>query len=341
MSGYTSRPYVGFADLVRMEEAVSAAQGRTWWHIGDVAWAVRDHAHLELTVWVRLWHDSEGKLAGWTWLRRQRFADVFVVPGLRDPGLLDEMVAALEEVALRAAAAGDALEHLTVHADEDNDALRDALARRGFTIEPVTFEVTRRPLDDVEAPALPSGYRLSGVGDDLIDGRVEAQRAAFAPSTLTRHMYERVRRTHPYRSELDRVVVTDGGEVVAFCTAWLDERTHAGLLEPVGTHPAHQRRGLGTACCLDALRSLGAAGATTAPVSCESGSPGCSTYRAAGFAHRAASFAIAGRSSQAMRPQRSRWRVQARLTPASRSDRRAATERQDRFYGSPDVRTTA
>lgn len=283
MSGYTSRPYAGCADLRQMQEVVSAAQGRTWWHIGDVAWGVRDNAHLELAAWVRLWHQPDGEVAGWTWLRRQRFADVFVVPGLSDPDLLDEMVGALEDVAQRAAAAGDPVETLSVHAGEDEGALCDALVRRGFTVAPIVFEVTRRTLDDVEAPAVPAGYRLSGLGDDLIDGRVEAQRAAFAPSTLTRSMYERARRTHPYRPELDRVAVTDGGEVVAFCTAWLDERTGAGLLEPVGTHPAHQRRGLGTACCLDALRSLRATGARTAQVSCESGSPGCSTYRAAGF----------------------------------------------------------
>jgi ribosomal protein S18 acetylase RimI-like enzyme len=130
----------------------------------------------------------------------------------------------------------------------------------------------RRVVDHVDAPTVPAGYRLCGVGDDLVDGRVEAQRAAFTPSTLTTQRYERVRRTHPYRPDLDRVAITDGGEVAAFCTAWLDERMHSGLLEPVGTHPAHQRRGLGTACCLDALGALHAAGATTAQVSCESGS---------------------------------------------------------------------
>lgn len=283
MSGLTSRRYAGCADLARMQEVVSAAQGRTWWHVGDVAWGMRDNAHLELAVWVRLWHGPDGRLAGWTWLRRQRVADVFVVPGLRDARLRDEMIGAIEDVARRAATAGDLVDQLSVHADEDDGKLRDALERQGFTVAPAIFEVTRRTLDDLQAPTVPAGYRLCGVGEELIDGRVEAQRAAFAPSALTRHMYERVRRTHPYRAELDRIAVTDAGEVVAFCTAWLDERTRAGLLEPVGTHPAYQRRGLGTACCLDALRSLRTAGATTAQVSCESGSPGCSTYRAAGF----------------------------------------------------------
>jgi mycothiol synthase len=283
MSRYTHRPYAGSADLRRMQDAVSAAHGATWWHIGDLAWAARDCTQLELAVWVTLWHGADAELAGWIWLRQQRSADVFVVPGAHDDRLLDEMLAAVEEVALRAAAAGDLVEQLTVDAGEDDDTLRGALARRAFALELFTFDVMRRALDDVVAPVTPAGYRLCSVGDDLVDGRVEAGRAAFAPSTLTRQKYERVRRTHPYRPELDRVAVTADGEVVAFCTSWLDERTRAGLLEPVGTHPMHRRRGLATACCLDALRSLGAAGATTAQVSCESGSPACSTYRAAGF----------------------------------------------------------
>jgi predicted N-acetyltransferase YhbS len=86
-------------------------------------------------------------------------------------------------------------------------------------------------------------------------GRVEAQRAAFAPSDFLLERYERVRRTWPYRATLDRIVLTDDDQVVAFCTAWLDEQNAAGLLEPVGTDPAHQRRGLARAVCLDALHA--------------------------------------------------------------------------------------
>jgi ribosomal protein S18 acetylase RimI-like enzyme len=72
------------------------------------------------------------------------------------------------------------------------------------------------------------------------------------------------------------------GEVVAFCTAWLDEENAAGLLEPVGTHPAHQRRGLARAVCTDALRALRAAGARTAQVGFGSAA-GYATYRSVGF----------------------------------------------------------
>jgi len=39
----------------------------------------------------------------------------------------------------------------------------------------------------------------------------------------------------------------------------VDDENAAGLFEPVGTHPAHQRRGLARAVCIDALHALRAA----------------------------------------------------------------------------------
>jgi pimeloyl-ACP methyl ester carboxylesterase len=79
--------------------------------------------------------------------------------------------------------------------------------------------------------------------------------------------YQRVRHIWPYRSDLDVVAVHESGATVAFCTAWLDEPNAAGLFEPVGTDPAHQRRGVGRAVCVAALHALRAAGARTAQVS--------------------------------------------------------------------------
>jgi hypothetical protein len=141
--------------------------------------------------------------------------------------------------------------------------------------------VLTRALDDIPEPMLPSGYRLCWFETtSQILGRVEAQRAAFPPSDFLVERYARVRRTWPYRAELDRVVLTDNDEVVAFCTAWLDAENAAGLFEPVGTHPAHQRRGLARAVCLDALR---AAGARTAQVGFGS-EAGEAAYCSLGFA---------------------------------------------------------
>lgn len=119
------------------------------------------------------------------------------------------------------------------------------LQARGFVLahEP-GGHVLRADLISLPDPVPPPSYVLTHVADDSdVEARVESQRAALAPSDLTVHMYRRVRRTWPYRPELDRIVKTSEGEVVACCTAWLDERNHAGLLKLVSTHPAHQKPG--------------------------------------------------------------------------------------------------
>jgi predicted N-acetyltransferase YhbS len=162
-----------------------------------------------------------------------------------------------------------------------------ALERRGDTLQPGVGGVLTRSLDDLPAPMLPPGYQFASIQTrEQVIGRVEAHRAAFAPSDLTLTQYERVRRTWPYRATFDRIVETDDGEVVSFCTGWIDEANAAGLLEPVGTLPAHQRRGLARAVCLDALHALRAAGALTGQIGFGTVAAEA-TYRSLGFQHLA------------------------------------------------------
>lgn len=48
----------------------------------------------------------------------------------------------------------------------------------------------------------------------------------------------------------------------AFCTLWYDEATRTAAFEPVGTHPEHQRTGLGKALMAEGLRRVRDLGAT-------------------------------------------------------------------------------
>jgi GNAT superfamily N-acetyltransferase len=290
MTARTVRSYAGVEDLRRMQDAVAAAFATTSIRIGDLAWLARHHTHRELSLDIRLWEAGDGRLIGWTFFRSNGEFNVFVAPGHADDALVAEMLTVIEEASQAAVSAGDP--PVTLHtygidrnrSDEDR-LLAEALQHRGF--EPVRDDgVLMRTLDEVGEPSLPPGYRLGPVRDrDDVIGRVEAHRAAFAPSDLTMEKYERVRRTWPYRPELDRIITTEDGVVVAFCTAWIDEANASGLLEPVGTHPAYQRRGLATAVCLDALRALREAGARSAQVAYASGAA-LATYRAIGFEPR-------------------------------------------------------
>ena len=295
VSGLVSRAYAGAADLRRMQDGVARAYASTSLRVGDLAWLSRYHTHRELRFAIHLWEDEAGTLVGFTYYRARGGFNVFVAPDWGDAALLDEMLAEIDGKARASEAAGDPPVSLYTYGldlgrSEEDRALAAALERHGFALSPGIGGVLSRSLDDLPQPTLPPGYRLSWVeSHEQVIGRVEAQRAAFAPSDFLLERYERVRRTWPYRPELDRIVLTDDGEpatVVAFCTAWIDEQNAAGLLEPVGTHPARQRRGLARAACLNALHHLRAAGAQTAQVGFGSAA-GEAAYRALGFEHSA------------------------------------------------------
>jgi ribosomal protein S18 acetylase RimI-like enzyme len=287
---HSGRAYAGADDLRRMQATVAAAFATTGLRVGDLAWLSRQQTHRHLSLDIRLWEDGDGQVVGWTFFRVNGGFNTFVAPGYGDPAFVDELLDVIDEAARTAVAAGDALTGLyyTYGVDlarsEEDRALATALQRRGFAPVPSTGGVLRRDLDRLPPPAVPAGYRLRAVETPAhVLGRVEAHRAAFAPSDVTQKMYERVRRTWPYRPELDRIATTEDDEVVAFCTAWIDEENAAGLLEPVGTHPAHRRRGLAKAVCLDALRALRDAGARIAEVGFEN-TAAFATYQSIGFA---------------------------------------------------------
>jgi ribosomal protein S18 acetylase RimI-like enzyme len=279
-TGITTRAYAGLTDLLSMQAAASAAFGRGVDHVGDLAWATRGQMHAELSALVTL-VESEGRLLGWTWCHSNGSFDA--VAALDENGVEETLVQAALQTVQRCVQYGDNFDKLSVLCAEDDHALADALRGHGFAPLDETFEVTRRSLDDLPKPALPEEFEFAYVEDALVDERVEAHRAAFAPSRLTGGAYARVRRAWPYRAGLDRVVLAPDGRVAASCLGWLDADNGWGLLEPVGTRPEFRRRGLAAAVCLDALHRLREAGAHSAQVSCESGSAGSATYHSIGF----------------------------------------------------------
>jgi len=203
----------------------------------------------------RLWLDGDA-LVAWAWVvgwRRPRGLSYELRPGHEE--LLDELLAWAEP------------EVTTVREGDERSAA--VLRRHGFEHDAAApwIRWNARPLDEVEEPVVPAGYRLATmaeVGD--VASRAAAHRSAFAPSRFTDEVYETVRREAPWRPELDCVVVDPAGKVAAFALAWLDERNRVGELEPVGVRAEEQRCGLGRAVCLHALRQLRAAGAETALV---------------------------------------------------------------------------
>ena len=240
---------------------------RAPWHAGDVAWGLRQHAGREHEWRIRLWEEN-GAVVAWSWLKG--------ATGKLEHDVLAERAELLDEIL-------DEPEARTAFAFEDDEELRDALARHGFERPGEAMHYNVRDLVELpEPPPLPDGFRYRTVEPGDLAERVAIHRDVWAPSRVTEESYANVMAAWPYRSSLDCVVEAPGGRFAAYCLVWPDDENSVGELEPVGVREEFRRRGLGAAVCTFALRRLREEGGRQAVVYCIT-DPACGLYRALGF----------------------------------------------------------
>lgn len=241
---------------------------RAPWHVGDIAWGLRQHEDRENEWKIRLWVE-DGRVVAWSWLKQDGRDRVEhdVHPDYLH--LLDEILA---EPAGRVA-----------FAYEDDAALRAALERHGFSRpeEPMHYLV-RDLAEPPELPELPDGFRYRTVTAEDVPERVAIHREVWAPSRVTESSFAQVRAEWPYRESLDCVVEAPDGTFASYCLCWPDDEHRVGEFEPVGTRVAFRRRGLGAAVCTFALRRLYEEGGRQAIVYCATPAA-CALYESVGF----------------------------------------------------------
>ncbi|WP_408639141.1 GNAT family N-acetyltransferase [Nocardiopsis endophytica] len=228
----------------------------------------------------RIW-TSGGEPVAWGWARlprRVRLSDGSVrdVTGASlahqvhpdHPALVDEVIAWFDETAAgleRSVVAGaadvSALERWAAHGyGTDPDALGDTGSWTQLNERDLT--------GGVERPRLPDGHRFLTADEAGPEAAVRAHVDAWAPSAYTLEAYERVRSTAAYRGDLHVLVEAPDGTMAASTIMWLDEANATAEFEPVGTHPAHRRRGLARAMLLHGMHLARAAGAEHMTVAC-------------------------------------------------------------------------
>ena len=241
---------------------------RAPWHVGDVAWGLRQHEGREHEWKIRLWVE-DGRVVAWSWLKQDGRGRLEhdVHPGYLH--LLDEI---LDEPAARVA-----------FAFEDDAERRAALERHGFAHPGDVMHYLVRDLPEPpERPRLPDGFRCRTAGLADLAERVSIHREVWAPSRVTESSYEQVRAEWPYRESLDCVVEAPDGRFAAYCLCWPDDEHRVGEFEPVGVRPEFRRRGLGAAVCTFALCRLHEEGGRRAIVYCAT-PPACALYESVGF----------------------------------------------------------
>jgi mycothiol synthase len=164
---------------------------------------------------------------------------------------------------------------LLVWVNEADAEMKSLLTERGyarskFKAEHMRYRSFTQPVPDCVSPL---GYSVRALGDESeLPARSWLSWKAFHPDEPDEKYqgwdwYRNVQRVPLYRRDLDIVAVGADGELAAFCTVWFDDVTRTAVFEPVGTHPEHQKRGLGKAVMSEGLRRAQRLGATLATVS--------------------------------------------------------------------------
>jgi mycothiol synthase len=246
------------------------------------------HGRLEEDVF--LWETADGRIAAVLNREGPGHAFLQVHPGLRTPSLEEEMIVTAEEhLAIPSA---NSQRRLRVWANEHDGLRQGILTRRDYTKGDVPEYQRRRSLEAPIPQAQPApGYTVRALGDGakLLE-RCYASGLAFHPDEIRYAVenredvswYRNIQNAPLYRRDLDIVAIAPDGAVASFCTVWFDDVTRAGAFEPVGTAPAHQRRGLGKAVMCEGLRRLKRMGATMAYVGSYT-PPAHALYASVGF----------------------------------------------------------
>jgi GNAT superfamily N-acetyltransferase len=167
---------------------------------------------------------------------------------------------------------------LGVEIDRADDVTRSVLAARGFTVEEDSVVETWLDADDRPAISpLADGYRLTSRAE------TSAQPHHFGVRSQP-NVEERLRQTSLYRPDLDLVVFDGNDDVAAYGLFWFDPATATGLVEPMRTEDAHQRRGLARHVLATGIDRLAAAGAARIKICFEPDNAAAKTlYLGTGF----------------------------------------------------------
>ncbi len=213
----------------------------------------------------RLWREGE-ELAGFAFVDEYNNLQFEIEPEFETVRLIEEMVdwgIYLMQRRNQATGAKDTLDHCC----GAEHALRiAALERLGFQRQELRTLSYERPLEQpLLVVEIPPGYRLRCVeGEHEVERLAALHRAAFGSEHMTVEGRLAIMRAPHYRRDLDLVAVAPDGELAAFVICGFEQgQNEVGYTDPIGTHPRHQRRGLGKAVVTAGLQALKSSGAKT------------------------------------------------------------------------------
>lgn len=237
-------------------------------------WRYFGNEHLEhypLHEAVTFLETSDGRIAGVVTPESRGQAYLLVDPDLRTLELEKLMLDTAETHLAEPDENGK--RQLTVWATRHDDLRAGMLRAGGYTLGDWPEVQYGRSLGvPIPAPVPVPGYTIRSLGErSELPARCWTSWRVFHPDEPDANYrgwewYPSIQHCPLYRRDLDLVAATDDGEIAAFTTVWYDDVTRTGYFEPVGTSPAHQRKGLARQVMYEGLRRLKALGGVHATV---------------------------------------------------------------------------
>jgi ribosomal protein S18 acetylase RimI-like enzyme len=290
------RSYAGPADIDLLQQFTArqtAQHGRVGLvHPGDIPHRIfnglrRDDPYELIHIW-----EAEGVVVAWTLLDPAHAGfDPQVAPGAREvwPDLEQQVITWSEKMLLALMEdRGSEASFIETDAFEDDVSRTELLRGLGWEAQDIEeLMLTRRSLRRVDAPDLPSGYRIRTVRGVEEAARVAALHSAGFGSDWTPELYRRVMESPGYDPNREFLVVAPDGALAGFCVTWVDEINRTGYFEPVAVHPDHRLLGLGRALLRAGMIAMQAWGMEWAEVMYAVDNPGSGKlYRGEGFEPR-------------------------------------------------------
>lgn len=244
------------------------------WHVNENIF------QMKLEDVVTLW-EANGQIVAMVNPDTSGEAFFQIHPAFRDEVSMAELLDVAEQKLPKTNA--DGKKELITWVNAADDSTKELFTERGYVRSKFLAEHMRRRFisttlnaalsQPIPASVSPSGYTVRALGDESeLPARSWLSWKVFHPDEPDEkyqgwEWYKNVQRVPIYRRDLDIVAVAEDGELAAFCTVWFDDITRTAVFEPVGTHPNHQKRGLGKAVMSEGLRRAQRLGATLATVS--------------------------------------------------------------------------
>jgi mycothiol synthase len=289
------RPYNGIQDFILMTSILAVGRKTTncsyYVHVGDLSWWMF-YSDWDASQWeerVTLW-ERNGHPCGWSLIDPDWYSfDVYLLPEMQ--GSKDE--AYILDWTIRRAAdsirqhGGQQIRTVWV---SDHDHKRKAqLEQRDFVEDEAFMWYLEHPLNAcIPLLNLPQDFVVRPIhGEGEIFQRTVASYNAFSqtrPFDEYWPRYQRFMRSPVYNPNFDLVIETPDGQFASFCIIWPDPVNHIGLFEPVGTHLAYRRQGLGKAVITAGLQQMHTWGMKRAMICVDNHNPAALLlYESVGF----------------------------------------------------------